>query len=397
MGLLDRIQSKASTARIRAHMMWEETADRRPKRLAEVPRSVDVITREWLSAALCRRVPGAQVLDFDLGALNVGTTSRRAIHVRYNEAGQRAGLQERIFGKATPQFTTRLVCGPSGAIASEVNFYNKVRSLLAIETLDCHYAAFDPGSFRSILVFDDISYTKQAQFLDPHHRFTRPQAESIMVLLAALHSTFWGSPMLDRDFTWLKDSLRYQHHINRVIQFEERALIGVDRTADILPVAIRDRRRELWPALMRSCALRVADTHTLLHADIHPGNWYLAANGALGLTDWQCTVKGQWAADFAYALSSCLDIEDRRAWERELLCLYLGELRLPAGQAVPTFDRAWLAYRQQTLHGLFNWLFVAGAGPMQPSMQPQDFGRINLERMGAAVADLETLDCLGAD
>ncbi len=402
MGLLDRIQSKASTARIRAHMMWEETADRRPKRLAEVPRSVDVITREWLSAALCRRVPGAQVLDFDLGALNVGTTSRRAIHVRYNEAGQHAGLQERIFGKATPQFTTRLVCGPSGAIASEVNFYNKVRSLLDIETLDCHYAAFDPGSFRSILIFDDISYTKQAQFLDPHHRFTRPQAESVMVLLAALHSRFWGSPMLDRDFTWLKDSLRYQHHINRVIQFEERALIGVDRTADILPVAIRDRRRELWPALMRSCALRVADVHTLLHADIHPGNWYLAANGAagapaLGLTDWQCTVKGQWAADFAYALSSCLDIEDRRSWERELLRLYLGELRLPAGQAVPSFDRAWLAYRQQTLHGLFNWLFVAGAGPMQPSMQPQDFGRINLERMGAAVADLETLDCLGAD
>ena len=401
MGLLDRIQSKASTARIRAHMMWEETADRRPKRLAEVPRSVDVITREWLSAALCRRVPGAQVLDFDLGALNVGTTSRRAIHVRYNEAGQHAGLQERIFGKAIR------VHHPVGL--RSFGRYRERSEFLQQGALPARHrdARLPLRSLRSRLVpidshIDDISYTKQAQFLDPHHRFTRPQAESVMVLLAALHSRFWGSPMLDRDFTWLKDSLRYQHHINRVIQFEERALIGVDRTADILPVAIRDRRRELWPALMRSCALRVADVHTLLHADIHPGNWYRPQTvrpgaPALGLTDWQCTVKGQWAADFAYALSSCLDIEDRRSWERELLRLYLGELRLPAGQAVPSFDRAWLAYRQQTLHGLFNWLFVAGAGPMQPSMQPQDFGRINLERMGAAVADLETLDCLGAD
>jgi thiamine kinase-like enzyme len=397
MGLLDIIQTKASTARIRAHMAWEQAADRRPTRLSEVPRSVEAVTREWLSAALCRKVPGAEVLDFDLGAANVGTTSRRPIHVRYNDFGERAGLQERIFGKATPQFTTRLVCGLSGAIASEVNFYNKVRPLVAIETLDCHYAAFDRGSFRSILIFDDISHTKQARFLDPHHHFTRVEAESIVGLLAALHSRFWDSPLLDREFVWMKDALGYQHHINRVIDFGERARIGIERTLDILPAAIRERTDALWPALMRSCELRVAGPRTLLHADLHPGNFYLTASGAVGLTDWQCTVQGQWAADLAYALSSCLTIDDRRIWERELLARYLDALHLPDGVARPGFDAAWLAYRQQTLHGLFNWLFVAGAGSMQPSMQPQDFGRINLERMANAVADLETLDCLRQD
>jgi thiamine kinase-like enzyme len=395
MSLLDIIQTKTSTARIRAHMAWEQAADRRPTRLSEVPRSVDVVTREWLSAALCRSVPGAQVLDFDLGAPNVGTTSRRPIHVRYNEAGRNAGLQERIFGKATPQFTTRLVCGLSGAIASEVNFYNKVRPLLAIETLDCHYAAFESGSFRSILIFDDISHTKQAKFLDPHHHFTRAEADAIVSMLAALHSRFWDSPQLDRDFVWIKDSLRYQHHINRVIDFGERARLGIERTLDILPPTIRARKDALWPALMRSCELRVAGARTLLHADIHPGNFYLTAANAVGVTDWQCTVKGQWAADVAYALSSCLVVEDRRSWERDLLERYLDALRLPQGAVKPDFDAAWLAYRQQTLHGLFNWLFVAGAGPMQPSMQPEDFGRINLERMATAAADLETLDSLG--
>jgi thiamine kinase-like enzyme len=395
MGLLDRIQTQVSTARIRAHMVWEQAADQHPKRLSQVPRSVDVITREWLSAALCRKVPAAEVLAFELGALNIGTTSRRPIRVRYNEAGIRAGLQEYVFGKATPQFTTRLVCGPSGAIASEVNFYNKIRPLLAIETLDCYFAAFDPGSFRSILLFDDIAHTKQATFLDPRHRFTRAQAEAMIALIAALHARFWGSPMLE-DFGWLKDALQYQHHINRVIDFGERALIGIERTLEILPASIRARKDELWPALLRSCELRVADTQTLLHADIHPGNWYLRGSGEPGLTDWQCTVKGQWAADVAYCLTSCLTIEDRRAWERELIALYLQELRLPSGHTVPSFDQAWLAYRQQTMHGLFNWFFVAGAGAMQPSMQPDDFGRINLERMATAAADLETLDCLAS-
>jgi hypothetical protein len=47
------------------------------------------------------------------------------------------------------------------------------------------------------------------------------------------------------------------------------------------------------------------------------------------------------------------------------------------------------------MHGLFNWFFVDGAGPLQPSMQPDDLGRINVERMAVAVADLNTLDAIG--
>ena len=92
--------------------------------------------------------------------------------------------------------------------------------------------------------------------------------------------------------------------------------------------------------------------------------------------------------------ASTARIRARRAWERDLPASYLEHLRLPAPFEVPSADAAWLAYRQQMFHGLFNWLFVAGAGAMQPSMQPDDFGRINLERMAAAVADLESLDSL---
>jgi aminoglycoside phosphotransferase (APT) family kinase protein len=144
---------------------------------------------------------------------------------------------------------------------------------------------------------------------------------------------------------------------------------------------------------MRSCELRVANPRTLLHADIHPGNWYKTGDGQLGLCDWQCTVIGEWAADFAYAVTSSLSPEDRRAWEGDLLRLYLDALQLPK-EMVPSFDQAWLSYRQQTFHGLFNWLFVAGAGAMQPSMQPDDIGRMNVDRMAIAVDDLDSLDAI---
>jgi hypothetical protein len=48
---------------------------------------------------------------------------------------------------------------------------------------------------------------------------------------------------------------------------------------------------------------------------------------------------------------SGLDIESRRAWEHDLLRLYLDRLGENGGKA-PGFDDAWLHYRQQVFHGL---------------------------------------------
>jgi hypothetical protein len=392
MRALTKIQTQASMARIGAHVLWERLTDPHPTRLSGVPRSVDSITAPWLTEALCRQTPGAAVVDFDFGRVSIGTTSRRPIHVRYNAAGRSAGLPERVFGKATPNYTSRLVCGLSGAIRSEVNFYNRIRPLLKMETLNSYYAAYDPSSFRSIFLFEDVAATRQVRFLDPHYRFGRADMDSMVLAMAALHSRFWASPML-ADFVWIKDALAYQHHINEVIDFRERTEIGLERMAPNLPAGLRARRDALWPALMRSCELRVANPRTLLHADIHPGNWYKTGDGQLGLCDWQCTVIGEWAADFAYAVTSSLSPEDRRAWEGDLLRLYLDALQLPK-EMVPSFDQAWLSYRQQTFHGLFNWLFVAGAGAMQPSMQPDDIGRMNVDRMAIAVDDLDSLDAI---
>jgi hypothetical protein len=88
------------------------------------------------------------------------------------------------------------------------------------------------------------------------------------------------------------------------------------------------------------------------------GNWYVTGDGRMGLYDWQCIVRGGWARDVAYALSSHLTAEQRRHWEHDLIDRYCGRLA-EAGRDVPSPAAAFLAYRQQMMHGMTFWLMTA--------------------------------------
>ena len=57
--------------------------------LDRVPPSAEALTAEWLTAALCREVPGAAVVDVEVFGGSDGTSSRRAVRVVYNQAGAR--------------------------------------------------------------------------------------------------------------------------------------------------------------------------------------------------------------------------------------------------------------------------------------------------------------------
>ena len=393
---MSKLQALTMAARFGAHIAWEAVARPRPHDLSAIPPTLNAITREWLGAALCAGHAQARVESFDMSRGSQGTTSRAALRIGYNAAGQAAGLPENLFVKMTPKLTSRLVCGLSGALASECGFHQHVRTGLSLEAPRAFFSAWDADSCRSAILFEDIATTRGCEFLNTEAVITRTQAEDMVGALANLHAAYWNSPRLDRDFTWLKTSLDFQHNINRLINFESRTSVGLDRAAQVVPVALMRQRRRIWPSAMRSLEINSRAPRTYLHHDVHIGNWYRTGVGRMGLTDWQCNVKGQWASDLAYALSSGLQIEGRRAWERDLLHLYLDRLAA-AGAPAPDFDSAWLQYRQQLFHGYVFWLYTLGAGAMQPAMQPDRFSLANIERMSAAIIDLDALAAVDAD
>ncbi len=154
------------------------------------------------------------------------------------------------------------------------------------------------------------------------------------------------------------------------------------------------RKHELMDVTMRSLALNSSSVLTLLHQDVHQGNWLRDPDGRMGLYDWQATAKGEWALDFSYALSVNLPTERRREWERDLLERYLTRLGEEGVSAIPGFDEAWLRYRQQPFHVLIFALLTVGAGRFQPDMQPRDYMFRCLERIGAFVEDHQSLDAV---
>jgi hypothetical protein len=115
----------------------------------------------------------------------------------------------------------------------------------------------------------------------------------------------------------------------------------------------------------------------------------------MGFADWQIVLKGGWAYDVAYTITSGLSTDNRRDWEHELLAFYLERLAAANGGQAPDFDSALLAYRQQALYPYFIWLATIGRSPIQPKYQPDEVSRAIISRTAAAVRDLDVLGAVG--
>jgi hypothetical protein len=383
-------------SRYGAHVLIERVKPPTVRGVTDVPLSAQALTPEYLTAVLCAGHPGASVEGFELGPVNDGTTSRRTISVRYNDAGVSAGLPTALFAKASPGFTSRLIVGLLGALDSETSFYNTIRPGLDIEAPRGHHAVFDRASGRSMLILEDVATSRGARFGNSTTmKVDEAMARSMVCQLATYHAAYWDGKGLDAsDLRWMPTSLAWQQRANAGVSFKGRSMVGLKRSAEFVPTTLLDRRKEIYPAFMRSLELNVRGPLTLLHSDVHLGNWYATDDGRMGQYDWQAIVKGQWALDFAYAMTSALAVDDRRAWEHELIALYLERLAANGVAAPPTSAEAFLAYRQQIFHALVFWLYTIGAGPLQPNMQPRDICEVNVQRMAAAAADLESLDSL---
>ena len=382
------------TARLAAEVGRELIAPTRPTSPDEVPPSVGALNAGWLTAALCSEVPGAVVDEFEVLGRSVGTSARTALRVGYNAAGRQAGLPTRIFVKTAGSFRQRLMLMLGGLAESETIFFQQIRpELERLRSPRAYHAASDPRTFRSIVVMEDLR-SHGWTFPDPmRETLTRSDAEDMVDQMAYYHAAFWNDPRLTRQLLRLPTSELFQQRLNG-FGFEYATRIGIERGRSVIPAALYRRKREIFPAAMRSLRINSTGTLTLLHQDVHQGNWLRDQEGRMGLYDWHTVATGEWALDYTYALAVNLRAEDRRAWEHDLLERYLGRLGAEAVTQPPAFDQAWLRYRQQPFHVLIWALATIGAGLLGTNMQPKDYMLRCLARIAAFVDDHESLDGL---
>lgn len=358
-----------------------------------VPRSGDDITPEWLTARLCHAHRGVRVVSIDRPGGSVGTTTRRSLHVTYNEEGVAAGLPTRLYVKCTTALAQRLVLGLGRFIDGEPSFYNLVRPGLDIEAPHGYFAEVDHRSWRSIVVMEDVAATKGAEFWQPSTYMSRGRIEDLLANTAVWHRAYWDSPRL-RQLHWLKTPSQHVRSIEALIGMEKQSHVGHDRARDVLPAALRDRKDDLYEGLRRSVEISSRAARTYLHGDYHVGNTYVTADGKAGIGDWQIGVQGSWVYDYAYIVATALAVDDRRAWERDLLDFYLDRLAAHGG---PVLDReaAFQAYREATFYPYYAWAYTIGRPRLAPKFQPDSISLPMMERTAAAIDDLESLRAVG--
>ena len=380
-----------SFAEIKAAYEQERAAIGKVYRKEEIPLEWDLITPEWLTDALIGAGKAEKIVACRLDERDEGTASRRRIFLEYNDAGRAANLPATVFGKSTQHLENRFIIGMNGGIEAEVTFYQAVRPKLDVEAPRALFARFNPKSLNSIILLHDMR--DEVTFCPYDQPMTLELAQSQMRVLATVHAAYYQSPELDTTLAPWNTWEDYFAITAKEAGFEQACQRGFTEAREVVPPALFRHEAEIWPATVDAIALHSRLPRMLVHSDVHLKNWYVASPTRMGLTDWQCSCKGHWSRDLSYCISTALTVEQRRAWEQDLLRYYLD---LMAQKGVPpiAFDDAWLAYRAQMFGALAWWTGTLGQPPEAPAMQPRAASLTFIERMANAVHDLDSLDAV---
>lgn len=377
---------------IASHVLRERVRPSAPQDAGDIPRSPDAVTPAWLTAVLAAKHPGAVVTSVRSFGGTSGTSTRRRLTLELNDVAREAGLPANLYMKTTTSLTQRLMLGLVGIIEVEGQSYDRVLPLLDIEAPRGYAHGFDPASWRSYVITEDVVATRGARFVEPSDVLTLGQIKDLLTAMATWHGNLWNHPVLHG--SWLQTTAERQAALSRFLDWGKRSKVGYERAGDLIPAAIRTNHGAVVAAFERSMALGSTGPQTFLHGDPHSGgNFYVTDAGTLGWADWGVCLKGSWGYDYSYFVTASLPTEDRRRWERTLLEHYLEQLQQAGGEA-PAFDDAWLTYRQQALYPAVAWAAVFGHGPLQPDSQPPEFCLPIIERATQAIEDLDSVNAV---
>jgi aminoglycoside phosphotransferase (APT) family kinase protein len=357
-------------------------------RLGDSVPNVDALTRAWLTDVICRNTPSAEVMDFSVAAVSEGTHDRHRITLQYNPAGVAADLPKTLFTKTLPTYKKRAM---SGIVAlRESYFYNTIRPLVEIEAPRCFASTVSIETYATIHAMEDLVVTKGARFADYRFPVNRAMAADMVGLLASLHGRFLADTERAPHERSIPSFALQFNAFGKMANLAKYTEVGLLDAGGRVPARLLRSLDRIWPATLKSLDLHRGATRTIIHSDVHIGNWYQTGTGAMGLTDWQMMGIGHWARDLSYALATALVPEDRRNWEKDLVALYADRLSQRSGTSI-SFAEAWQAYRHQMLPALAMWTITLRHDEALPDMQPEDMSLAMIERIATAMDDLETL------
>jgi len=353
------------------------------------PASVDEVDAAWLNAALAKRHPGARIRGFEVLDDHSGTTSRARIRLDVDPAPESATLPETLFLKTTPRgFAQRLFLDATGIGRSELEFYAHIRADLPVRAPRLHGLESVGNGRQFVLLLEDLE-AAGARMASIGDRVSREEAEGVVMALAKLHAGFWQSDRFRGDLAWVPSYETRQRDLPWE-RFVTGQMIGITsrRFATEFPASFGEvaafcsQRRNLLERLWST------GDRTFVHGDCHVGNLFFEEAG-VGFLDWQVCARAPGMRDVSYFMCGSLPSDSRRAYEKDLITIYLDQLARH-GVAPPTFEEAWNQHRLFALYTFIASAFTAAAGA---ELQPIEIGKAGLRRAHAAAEELDSIGC----
>ncbi len=353
---------------------------------SETPWSVDGISVEWLDDCLGAGAGKRSITDFSFKGETSGTSVRRSIQLKHTDGE----VDTTVFAKTYPSFEHRVANVMTQTAQAEGAFYLELRPQLDIESPIGHYWSWDPETYRAIVIIEDIASSKGATFCNWQTSISFEEAQQVVRLLAKVHGTFLNDPTLSAKHPWLKS---FHEWTQSFAYLKDQHMAAMEKASELLPQDLIGKGEALYNGFMRLRDDLGEMSSTLIHSDVHLGNWYKTEEGKVGLLDWQCCNIGPGIRDVAYALSTMLEIEDRRKWETDLLGSYVDQMKIHSDERYD-FESNFFEYKRFLLAALMMWTPTLCPAPNFPNMQPEEMSRKMIERISAAIKDHKVLELI---
>ncbi len=279
---------------------------------------------------------------------------------------------------------------PEAMYANEVNFYRSIRYEVELEAPLSFASVIDENNGQFGIFMEDLAL-RSARFPNAITGVSLQEMKNLIINLAGLHAAYWESPRFETDLNWLPTTMQGGMYpvFNAIGLHLIRDQVAKNCFKQALLAPLNRSLDELWAGLWKSQQTIYQQPMTLLHGDTHIGNTYVLPDGKAGMLDWQLMVKGPWCHDITYLMITGLDVQTRRAHEKELLNLYRETLLEKGVRNGPTEEEAWLLYRQTAIWGLvIGWLITP----------PQNYGdeitTANISKLSTAMQDLDALESI---
>jgi hypothetical protein len=353
-----------------------------------IPTRPDEIEPAWLTDALAPRYPDAIVAEVIVREVRQVTNTHAFLDIRYE---QPTDAPTSAFCKMLPLDPQRReVLAASQMGPKEALFYTRLApDLPNIRVPDVYVARQDPRDLSFLLLMEDLDRTG-ARVPDGTWGFGRDAIARGLEELAELHVRFEDPTRREREVPWAPLAQNGKAPGLGLLQF------GLDNHRDKLTdyfarcaehyIAHHAELIALWasgPGL-----------NTVIHGDPHIGNLF-DDHGRVGFLDWGVINVTTPIRDAGYFINMAMQVEDRRAHEEELLRHYLS-VREAIGGAPVSFDDAWLAHRLHSLYCVPAACQIV-TFPEDATPRRKVFAAAFLERVEAAIGDLDPLDALTQD